>query len=918
MPTDTLSYTSSDKIMIGFWFKQEESSFSHLLTINQNNVYIGVFLDLMDRLHLIIEYNSHPEDNINVWMNKTVISNSWYYFGLEYYDDGNERKLLFELNDEIIEGPLSAPITTPVTYHIGYKYYEGVKTEVFQGGISNLMLGKDDVDEGYIYSYYLYTKNYIYNRRFENFQSKPYVSTNTYMDLNMDYDLIPLENNLKSINGIMPVRFDVNQDLMYDAAKNFIYTDYYERYCYLAYGNKLVYDFNFRNNGTVFFKGVILEDKDTQYFLTIKNEFGLSISIYRNQNKHIILKYDYYTFDTGYIQSLGSFTMGLSYNEVVNNNTRSITVFYNNSTFTRSLPLSTSFTNTKVYLGTDSNGNNALMGMIMDVAYKKEYVTSIPSSISTLEEYHKNYYYDSFGRMEQKRIFNNSIGILRHTYSYKNRSSDNTYTSLQVNKETIKIFNVYHERNYSLDSLGRVTSITDSTFGNHSYSYNALGYLSSDDNKSLTYDNNGNILSYGTNTYIYDNISRLVSYNNNSITYDTTHPFLMKTFNGYTYFYQGKRLVTATKNNKTINFTHDLEGLIIKKEVVENNTTTTTNYYYDNRRLVKEVKGNDVISYFYDNNNQLYGYKENNTVYFYIRDVLGNIIGILSKSGVLVSKFDYDAFGNIINQTGTVISNFRYKGYYYDTDLELYYLKSRFYNPVLLRFITPDSIEYLDSSSIIGLNLYAYCGNDPVMYVDGDGTFAITATALLIGGLIAGGIGAGIGLGTAIYKDYKEDGIFFNGDWTDYLGRTLGGFVTGFGIGVATVLGAGVGAAALGGTTASLFSSTGLSLSMGSAVGIGSGFAFATGMAGYTTRALISRSESYSVCNMFLEGGMNAVSGALSVLGGALGGYAGVHNTVFTRLLSQKGDLLYRILIENMFTVGFKISLAVLKALIEG
>ena len=258
-----------------------------------------------------------------------------------------------------------------------------------------------------------------------------------------------------------------------------------------------------------------------------------------------------------------------------------------------------------------------------------------------------------------------------------------------------------------------------------------------------------------------------------------------------------------------------------------------------------------------------------------------------------------------------------YKGYLYISELGMYYCKSRFYVIEWNRFLNGDSINYLDYDNIDSLNLFSYCYNNPVMYSDGSGHLAITATALLIGGLIAGGIGAGIGLGTAIYKDYKEDGIFFNGDWTDYLGRTLGGFVTGFCIGVATVLGAGVGAAALGGTTATLFSSTGLSLSMGSAIGIGSGFAFATGMAGYTTRTLISRSESYSVGNMFLEGGMNAVNGALSVLGGALGGYAGVHNTVFTRLLSQKGDLLYRILIENMFTVGFKISLAVLKTLIE-
>ena len=257
----------------------------------------------------------------------------------------------------------------------------------------------------------------------------------------------------------------------------------------------------------------------------------------------------------------------------------------------------------------------------------------------------------------------------------------------------------------------------------------------------------------------------------------------METFNGYTYFYQGKRLVTVTKNNKTISYTYDLEGLIIKKRVtIEEGdlpvSTTTTNYYYDNRKLVKEVCGNNIIDYFYDENNQLYGYKKNNTIYFYIRDVLGNIIGILNNSGVIVSKFDYDAFGNIINQTGTVISNFRYKGYYYDTDIELYYLKSRFYNPVLLRFITPDSIDYLDSSSIIGLNLYAYCGNDPINMIDEEGNFAISA--LVIGAIV----GAVIGFGVSAATDYVDDGQIFNGSVTlgEYIGTTLlGGIVGGLG-----------------------------------------------------------------------------------------------------------------------------------------
>ena len=309
----------------------------------------------------------------------------------------------------------------------------------------------------------------------------------------------------------------------------------------------------------------------------------------------------------------------------------------------------------------------------------------------------------------------------------------------------------------------------------------------------------------------------------------------------------------------------------------------------------------------------------NDVRYFYLRNIQGDILSIYkSEDSSLVASYQYDAWGNhtVTNYGEENIGNInpiRYRGYYYDEETQLFWVSSRYYSPELYRWISPDSIEYIDPQSINGLNLYAYCGNDPINKYDPSGHFAITLATLLIGGVIAGAIGAGIGLGTAVYKDVKEDGVWFNGDWTDYVGRTLGGFVAGFGVGVCTILGAGVGAAALGGTTATLFTSTGLTLSLGSALGIGSGVAFATGMAGYAVRAGISRSEKFKVQNMFIEGGFNAVSGALSVLGGYLGGMAGVHNTVFTKLLSQKGDFWLRLLVENVFTVGFKLTNALIK-----
>ena len=95
------------------------------------------------------------------------------------------------------------------------------------------------------------------------------------------------------------------------------------------------------------------------------------------------------------------------------------------------------------------------------------------------------------------------------------------------------------------------------------------------------------------------------------------------------------------------------------------------------------------------------------------------------------NKSGNDAFGNCTIASGTTdqalakANPIRYRGYYYDTDTGLYYLNARYYNPQWRRFISPDSTDYLDPETPNGLNLYAYCNNDPVNYKDPSGRLTI-------------------------------------------------------------------------------------------------------------------------------------------------------------------------------------------------
>ena len=122
----------------------------------------------------------------------------------------------------------------------------------------------------------------------------------------------------------------------------------------------------------------------------------------------------------------------------------------------------------------------------------------------------------------------------------------------------------------------------------------------------------------------------------------------------------------------------------------------------------------------------------------YRKNFFGDIIAIY-KGATKIAEYSYDAWGNctiVSDSNGTGARNpFRYRGYYFDSDLNMYYLMTRYYDPKTGRFINADTIEYLKLDKINGLNLYAYCKNNPMMLVDYSGTDAMVVTIFGDGGL---------------------------------------------------------------------------------------------------------------------------------------------------------------------------------------
>jgi len=416
--------------------------------------------------------------------------------------------------------------------------------------------------------------------------------------------------------------------------------------------------------------------------------------------------------------------------------------------------------------------------------------------------YQINYDYDALNRIIHQETTSNNNMTLCHNFSYLQQDD---HTLDLIKEDIFKVVapngNVSSKNyKYSYDVSGKVNEIIvdDKKI---TYEYDAIGRLVLENNELLgvinkySYDNLGSIVSKLTlnlsdkslinhDKYVYscDNKHLLVTVNDNKITYDAYGRIASYGDKDYIWDNNGTLKNISSNSHIISEYAYNDKGIRYKKILANGDNVR---YVLDGNKILKEEHNTFSINYLY-NINGLFGFICNNETYMYQKNIFGDIVRIFNSDAEIVGEYRYDAFGNvtIITDVNGIASlnPFRYRGYYFDNETELYYLNYRYYDPSIGRFISPDDISYINPNTINGLNLYAYCGNDPINYLDPTGHIIFSLSALIIGTLV----GIAIGVGFSVVSQGMTNGWENINGWQVLLDGIIGGisgFIAASGIG---------------------------------------------------------------------------------------------------------------------------------------
>ena len=345
------------------------------------------------------------------------------------------------------------------------------------------------------------------------------------------------------------------------------------------------------------------------------------------------------------------------------------------------------------------------------------------------------YVYDELGNIteiqESEPVSGSSVRRtkVRYTYDDQNQLKTETRYTYSSNADTT---GSPVTTTYTYDTAGNLRSASDGT-STLSYEYNNNDWkdlLTKVGGTTISYDGSGNPANWYNGTTSYSGLT----------------------------WKNGRQLAQITTGGKTSKYTYDADGIRSTKDV----NGTKHEYRTLNGKVVWEKIGEGtsakIMVFSYDTQGRPFGFKfsKNNgasyTNYFYalnqqgdvmkifrpitVKDADGNVTGYTEKT---YATYTYDAWGkltgildsggnNLINKqtTSTALANLnplRYCGYYYDNETGFYYLQSRYYDPTMRRFLNADAYAST-GQGFVGVNMFAYCTNNPVTYADHTGTAA--------------------------------------------------------------------------------------------------------------------------------------------------------------------------------------------------
>ena len=336
---------------------------------------------------------------------------------------------------------------------------------------------------------------------------------------------------------------------------------------------------------------------------------------------------------------------------------------------------------------------------------------------------------------------------------------------------------------YGYDAEERITSVVETytvdgtpVTNTTIYTYDALGQL-------LTETVNGEVV----NSMEYDNYGNITKKNGKAYTYgDTTWKDLLTGFDGKTIEYDAQGNPTSylghtltwekgrqLKSFDSNTYTYNANGIRTSKTV----NGVKHEYTLDGTKILRETWDSNTLIPLYDNEDSVCGILYNGTPHYFIKNLQGDVIAIVDKDAKTVARYSYDAWGVCtVTQDSVGIANinpFRYRGYYYDEDTNLYYLQSRYYDAGVGRFINSDESTNIGlGASLRSFNLYAYAENNPISMIDEAGYAAINVICAAIGMIVGWFFGDWIAKKLGYSEGWKY--------WAIRAGVVVGGAVIGW------------------------------------------------------------------------------------------------------------------------------------------